>query len=217
MSLTRTKGLQRTPFKRAEPKPVAGPRMVKCKNRACRQPFLPDRPFVKHCSPDCGAVLGMEANAKRAAAKAKADRADIKRRKQAIKTIPQLKADLQDVFNLCMRLEDEAAGNGCICCGKFPTAAALAQLGGAWDCCHFRSRGSADHLRYNEDNAWRGLKDCNTWGHTDYRGGLIKRIGIERVEALESNQTGMKWTREWLEEKRVHYLARVRALRAAKD
>jgi hypothetical protein len=210
------KPLVRTAFKPAnEPKSTKGPRSKKCANRACRGPYVPDatRPYVKWCSPDCGAVVALAMIAKRRAAKEKAERADIKRRKQAIKTIPQLKADLQEVFNLCMRLEDEKAGRGCICCGKFPTALALSQPGGAWDCCHFRSRGSADHLRYNEDNAWRGLKDCNTWGHKDYRGGLIALIGIQRVEALESNNTTIKWDRDWLISQKAHYAVRVLQLK----
>jgi hypothetical protein len=146
---------------------------------------------------------------KKARIAAKAERQDMRERKAAIKTIPQLKAELQKIFNLCMRLEDELSGNGCICCGKFPITSALIQLGGAWDACHFRSRGSADHLRYNEDNVWRGLKDCNIWGHTDYRGGLIKRIGIKRVESLESNQISIKWTRDWLIGQKIIYAARV--------
>lgn len=210
--MARGAGMHRGP---AEAKPVRGPRPKKCANRACRAPYLPDpkQPWKRWCSDDCALTIALDLLSKQKAAKAKIERADFKRRKQAAKTIPVLKAELQEVFNLCMRLEDELAGHGCICCGKFPTAAALAQLGGAWDCCHFRSRGSADHLRYNEDNAWRGLKDCNTWGHKDYRGGLIARIGVERVEALEANNAVIKWDRHWLESQKAHYAARVLKLK----
>ena len=155
----------------------------------------------------------MDAVAKQKAKKEKAERAEFKRRKQAIKTIPELKAEAQKVFNEAMRLEDQLLGLGCICCGKYATSAALSQPGGAYDACHYRSRGSADHLRYNEDNVWRGLKDCNTWGHKDYRGGLIVRIGIERVEALENNNETVKWTREYLEGIKATYSARVKQLK----
>lgn len=207
MTLARTQ-FNRQPAKEKKPKP--GPRQRKCK--CCGASFVPFG-IQSWCGPECGYKLSQALLAKQKQKAQRVERAVDRKRKQDMKTIPQLKSDLQEVFNLCMRLEDEAAGHGCICCGKFPTAAAMAQLGGAWDCCHYRSRGSADHLRYNEDNAWRGLKDCNKWGHKDYRGGLIDRIGIERVEALESNQTGMKWTREWLLERKEHYAARVLALK----
>lgn len=207
----------RSGFKRKVPtleqKPEAGTKPVSCRNRSCRKRFVPDQPWIRHCSFDCGVAIGMDAVAKQKAKKEKAERAEFKRRKQAIKTIPELKAEAQKVFNEAMRLEDQLLGLGCICCGKYATSAALSQPGGAYDACHYRSRGSADHLRYNEDNVWRGLKDCNTWGHKDYRGGLIVRIGIERVEALENNNETVKWTREYLEGIKATYSARVKQLK----
>jgi hypothetical protein len=58
-----------------------------------------------------------------------------------------------------------------------------------------------------------GLKDCNKWGHKDYRGGLIARIGLEAVEALEADNTVIKWTRERLEAIKAEYRAKLRALK----
>lgn len=213
------RGVSAAPAKvpKLEPKPPKGPKLVSCKNRECRARFAPEPAWIKVCSPECGVIVGLQVVAKRKAAKDKAERAETKRRKQAIKTIPELKAEAQIVFNQAMRLQDELAGHGCICCGKFPTAQALSQPGGAWDACHYRSRGSADHARYIEDNVWRGLKDCNTWGHKDYRGGLIARIGIKRVEALENNNATIKWTREFLEGIKTTYAARVKELKKQID
>lgn len=183
-----------------------------CKNRACRSKFTPSeqKPFALACCTGCEIILAKQhiakAQAARVKAKAKAariDKAETKRKLDAMKSIPTLKAELQVIFNQFIRLRD--ADQPCICCGKFATAAALAKQGGAYDACHYRSRGSADHLRFAENNVHRGLKDCNTWGHKDYRGGLIARIGLAAVEALEADQTVVKWTREWLLAKKAEY------------
>lgn len=200
----------------AKPKPAKGPRPKKCGNRACRSPYVPDpkRPFISWCSDDCAHAIALDKLAKQKVAKAKAERAEDRKKKREQMTIPQLKAEAQEWFNRYVRERDLAAGRGCICCGKFATAAALAQPGGAYDACHYRSRGSADHLRYDERNVHLGLKDCNTWGHMDYRGGLIRRIGLEAVEALESDQSGRKWTREYLEGIKAAYQQKLKQLKA---
>lgn len=70
-----------------------------------------------------------------------------------------------------------------------------------WDCGHYRSTGSASHLRFHEDNAHGQRKVCNRYGAgraVDYRIGLIARIGIERVEALEHSNAVHKWTKDEL-------------------
>lgn len=196
------------------PKPAKGPKPKKCAHRACRAPYLPDpkQPWKNWCSDDCALVIALDKLAKQKAAKAKAERAADKAKREGMRTMPQLKAAAQKVFNEWVRTRDLLAGHGCICCGKFATPAALAQPGGAYDACHYRSRGSADHLRFDERNVHLGLKDCNTWGHHDYRGGLIRRIGLAAVEALEADNDGRKWTRDYLENIIVTYRAKLRAL-----
>lgn len=194
-------------------KPSKGPKLKSCK--VCREKFAPRTPLQTACSPLCAAAHGKKVTAQQKAKAQRQERAQDKAKLDSMKTIPKLKAELQTVFNLYIRLRD--AGKPCICCGKFATAAALAKPGGAYDSCHYRSRGSADHLRYNEDNVHLGLKDCNTWGHKDYRGGLIARIGIERVEALESDQGLVKWTHDWLRSTKALYQAKVRELKRQQE
>lgn len=207
--------LKRTGFKRKEPaphaaKPAKGPKQKACK--ACRQKFTPPAPLAVVCSVPCAIVHGKRVTAQQKAKQQRQERAEDKVKRQKMKTIPELKAEAQQAFNDYVRARDLAAGHGCICCGKFATAAALAKPGGAYDACHYRSRGSADHLRYDERNVHLGLKDCNTYGHVDYRGGLIRRIGPEAVEALESDNIGRKWTREYLEGVKQTYRAKLREL-----
>jgi hypothetical protein len=136
-----------------------------------------------------------------AARKVKKDKAAakvaLKARKAALKRIPDLIAEAQKEFNHFVRLRD--ADKPCICCGRFAGPGEL--TGGVWDCGHYRSTGSASHLRFTETNAHRQLKVCNRYGAgraVDYRIGLIARIGLEAVEALESNNTPRKWQRDEL-------------------
>lgn len=205
----------RSGFKRKVPspdsKPPSSPKPKRCAVKGCRAPFHPDRPFVTWCSPECGEVVALNKVAKQKAAKAKAERAETKKKLDAIKPRNDHVKDAQRAFNAFIRHRDKDMP--CICCGRATTS--VDGLGAhGWDCGHFRSVGSAPHLRFNEDNAHRQLVYCNRHGSgraVDYRIGLIKRIGIERVEALEADDTPRKWTVEQLIEIKKHYSALVRA------
>lgn len=149
--------------------------------------------------------------AKRAQAAAKVERAETRRRKEAIKTIPDLIKEAQVAFNAFIRERDRE--KPCICCGA-PLGAG--EVGGAFDCGHYRSTGSAPHLRFDERNAHAQRKVCNRWGAgraVDYRIGLVARIGLEAVEALESDNRIHRWTREELIAIRDHYRAALKALK----
>lgn len=176
--------------------------MKRCKE--CRAEFEPRSSWAAACSIACAEVIGRKVAAAQLAKKKRQERAETKAKLAKYETIPQLKARLQTVFNAYIRLRDDLAGYPCICCGKWPKGNA-SLTGGQWDACHWKGRGAHDHLRYNEDNVHRGLKDCNKYGHTDYRGGLVQRIGTERVLAIEADHAVVKWTREFLLERIDHY------------
>ena len=151
------------------------------------------------------------ADAKKARAAAKVERASIRARKEAIKTIPDYIKEAQIAFNAYIRARD--AHKPCICCGR---PLGDGDVGGAFDCGHYRSTGSASHLRFNEDNANAQRKQCNRWGAgraVDYRIGLVARIGLEAVEALESDNAPRKWTRDGLIEVRDTYRAKLKELK----
>lgn len=168
----------------------------------CAKPYIPARPMQAVCGPRC---------AHRKIKQDKADeRAKVKTRREAIKTLPVLKAEAQQAFNAYIRARD--AAKPCICCG-LPLSAG--EVGGAFDCGHYRSVGSAPHLRYDEHNAHGQRKQCNRWGAgraVDYRLGLIERIGIASVEALESDQQSRKWTRDELITIRNEYRVKLKEL-----
>jgi hypothetical protein len=150
----------------------------------------------------------------KAAAKAKrAEREQTKARRVALETIPELIAAAQKEFNAYIRARD--AGQPCICCGRTTNDKDLL-TGSRWDAGHYRSTGSASHLRFNEDNCHRQLVHCNRHGAgraVDYRIGLVARIGLARVEALEANNAVHKWTADELRAIRATYRAKLKQLK----
>ena len=171
-----------------------------CKH--CGACFVPARPMQQVCGAFCASRLV------RAQKKEESERD--KARKAALKRIPDLIKDAQIAFNAFIRLRDSK--KPCICCGQPLGESAV---GGGYDAGHYRSTGSASHLRFNEDNCHAQRKVCNRYGAgraVDYRIGLIARIGLERVEALEADNTPHKWTREELLEIKATYKAKLKAL-----
>lgn len=170
-----------------------------CAYDKCKTMFLPFKMGQRVCGPYCGQRVAVAARKE----KEKAERADFRARKEAIKTIPDLIKEAQRDFNSYVRLRD--VGKPCICCGR---PLGDGDVGGAYDCGHYRSTGSASHLRFDERNAHAQNKQCNRWGAgraVDYRIGLIGRIGLEAVESLESDNTPKKWRRDELIAIRAKY------------
>lgn len=206
--MTRSKPLRATPDTARLTVPVFKPR--KCK--ACKTSFTPTRQMQAVCGPLCAHTVIFAANEKRHREKAKAERAADRKKREAMKTHPQLTREAQTAFNAWIRQRD--AGLACICCGRQPGSASL--TGGDFDAGHYRSVGSAPHLRFDERNVHAQLKLCNRFGAgraVDYRIGLIARIGQAAVEALEADQTPRKYSRDELRAIRDDYRARVRAMK----
>jgi len=133
------------------------------------------------------------AESKRQVAIKKAQRAEIKARKEKIKRPKTLKKEAQDAINAYRRYQDIAAGYGCICCGKpFEPQ----KPGGSVDAGHYLSRGSHPHLAFVEMNINAQRKNCNRPGGTTdaaHKQGMIKRYGLEAVEALEADTTPRRY------------------------
>lgn len=175
--------------------------MKPCK--VCSTPFTPARPLQAVCSPRCAM--------KHVRAQKKVEIASTRQRRAALKTIPQLIKEAQREFNAFIRERDK--DKPCICCGQ---SLGAEEIGGAYDCGHYRSTGSAPHLRFDERNAHAQRKFCNRYGAgraVDYRIGLVARLGAAIVEALESDNRVHHWTRDELIAIRDHYRAKTKELR----
>lgn len=155
------------------------------------------------CGPDCAAEV---ARLKRE----KEERKYIKDRKEKIKTRSDYIKEAQIAFNAYIRERDK--NKPCICCNK---PLGDGDIGGGYDCGHYRSVGSAPHLRFDERNAHAQRKQCNRYGSgraVDYRIGLIDRFGIRFVESIESCNSVHKWSIEELKEIKAEYKAKLKEL-----
>lgn len=177
----------------------AGPKMKKC--RICRCKFIPYRTTDPVCqSIECRVAYGTKAAEKsranrekeakrKAVAEKKADREKL----VSMRKIGEWHKELQPIFNRYIRLRDMLAGHSCISSGRPLDWVSKNKV----DAGHYRSVGSAPHLRYNEDNVHAQSKSDNRFlggCAVDYRIRLIARIGIERVEALEADQAARHYT-----------------------
>lgn len=173
---------------------------------ACREQFTPQRSMQKVCSGACGLAL---AKVKRE----KEEKAATKARREAIKTRSEWLAEVQVVVNRYCRLRDTLAGYGCITCGARPEA----KFGGAMDAGHWLSRGSHPQHRLNTFNiALQCVKENRYAGGAPlkFRAALIERIGLERVERLESDHRPAKFDIPYL--KRFKRIFAKRAARLKK-
>jgi len=179
--------------------------------KVCRTKFIPLKPLQSVCGLRCAQSYAWRVKTKTEAAQAKAERKEIRAKRESIKTRSQWIREAQVAFNSYIRARDY--GKKCICCGK-PLESG--DVGGKFDCGHYRSVGSAPHLRFNESNAHGQRKQCNRYGAgraVDYRIGLVARIGIEAVESLESDNEQRKWKIEELKEIISTYRAKTKELR----
>lgn len=170
----------------------------------CKEPFQQQRAMQSVCGPACAATHGRRE-------REKADRAEMRARKAKLKTRSEHLKDAQVAFNAFIRARDQLAGYACISSGR-----RLDWSGNAVDAGHFRSVGSAPHLRFNEDNCHAQSKHDNQYksgNAVDYRIGLIARIGLARVEALEADQAPCKWAIDELIAIKAKYRAKLRELK----
>lgn len=186
--------------------------------RHCRVKFTPEereRGYVLHQECVAGWVqANMPKLEKKRVAVAKKraaqGRADLRARKAALQTIPELLKEAQRAFNAFIRARDSAAGFPCISSGR-----GLDWTGNGVDAGHYRSVGAAPHLRFDERNVHAQSKHDNQWKSgnvVEYRINLIKRIGLEEVESLEADNRVHKWERDELRQIAATYKAKRKAL-----
>ena len=166
--------------------------------RHCGNSFNPISSMSRACSVPCAMALNDAQKAKSVARAAKAERKSLAERRAKLKTRREWIAEAQVAVNKVARLRDQLAGHGCISCRARPGE----RFGGAMDAGHFRSVGSAPHVRFFLPQINTQCKRCNRdlgGSVTNYRKGLIERIGINRVEEIESMQWTAKWSVEYLQ------------------
>lgn len=182
----------------------------KCK--VCKGLFDPFNTIQPTCSVTCAlikAVADREKKEKRAA----------RNQLEKLKTRSDHLKDAQNAVNAYIRERDR--GLPCISCGGIFGERIVK---GKYyyrkiNAGHYRSVGAAPHLRYTEDNINNQCVQCNkdkSGNSVEYRIGLVKKIGVARVEALENNNTPMFWTVEQIMRIKTEYRAKLRELKRSR-
>ena len=177
----------------------------KCKH--CKQVFQKTSPLHSICSPLCAIAHAEKLRLKREALEVRKSLNETKAKLAAIRPMIKLFNEAQAAVNAYIRERD--AKEYCISCGRWHN--------GQWHAGHFRTVGAAGHLRFNEDNIHKQCAPCNndlSGNLVNYRIKLIKKIGINRVDALESNNAIHKWTREELIEMKLRYKQKLKELKS---
>ena len=178
----------------------------RCKARACGREFAPSRPMQAVCSPLCGLTLARAKREQDEAEKRRQERARDRERRERAKTRSQWAREAQAAVNAWVRLRDE--GRPCISCGRMHE--------GQWHAGHYLSRGARPELALHPDNVARQCAPCNLHLHGNqaaFRVGLIERIGLERVLALEGPHTPAKHTADDYRRIRDEYRAKTKAIK----
>ena len=177
--------------------------------KVCREKFTPRQPMATVCSLPCAQSLAVSIRGKaEKVAKVKERKADAVKRDK-LKSRSDWQREAQTAVNAFVRARDAALP--CISCGR--------HHGGQYHAGHYRSVGSAPHLRFDvERNIFKQCQPCNTHLHGNlipYRVALIERIGLDAVESLECDQAPRNYTVDDLKTIKTHYAARVREMKRA--
>lgn len=181
------------------------------KCRICGAKFAPRRPMQPVCEEfACKVALAERVATKAKVKREKIERAQDREKRAALKTRSDWVREAQAAFNAYIRARDRLAGHPCISSGR-----PLDWSGNNVDAGHYRSVGSAPHLRFDERNCHAQSKQDNRYGSgcaVDYRIGLIKRIGLSAVDALEADQSVKKWTIDELKGIKAVYVRKLKML-----
>lgn len=187
---------------------ISPTKTFKCK--VCKAAFTKRSAWQSLCGDiSCAVAIANKAKAKRE----RTERATTKQKLAAIATKPELTKLAQKAFNDYIRARDY--GKPCICCGNPIAWSDKKSTGGVCDAGHWLSIGARVNLRFNEDNCHAQRKYCNnqlSGNAANYRIGLVERIGLERVEALESDHELKHWSKDELLEIAATYKAKLKLL-----
>lgn len=173
--------------------------------KVCKEKFRPERQMQTCCSYKCSIEYAKELTKKKEKKKKQVRRKAIKQFNDS--DVAALKRKAQKVCNEYIRLRD--AKEPCISC-------LYVGSGRQWHAGHYRPQGGNSLLRYDERNIHKQCSICNNHKSGNlvaYRENLIKKIGLETVEELESMNTVKKWSKDELQAIIYQYKFKIKELR----
>ena len=191
------------------------PKPKKCRVATCRTLFVPARLGQAVCSPACALDDGPRHAPKAHKALDQIKRAEIKVRKEKLKSRADHLREAQAAVNEFIRLRD--GDLPCISCDSTPNDNDL-MTGSRWDAGHYRSVGACPELRFEPLNIHRQCVRCNrnlSGNAVEYRIRLVIRIGAEKVDWLEGPHPACKYTVDEIKAIKADYRAKTRELKRA--
>lgn len=156
----------------------------KCKQ--CGTEYFPTNSLHTVCSMPCALKMIEKRNYHKQQEKIKIERKLDREKREALKSRKAWLSDAQAMFNKFIRLRD--AKLPCISCGTMEAT---------WDAGHYRTTAAAPHLRFHEDNVHKQCVHCNqhkSGNIVQMRMGMVTKIGLQKVEALENDNTLKRFT-----------------------
>jgi hypothetical protein len=173
--------------------------MKKKRCKYCKEYFIPKKPLQSICSfehsIEWGKLHPKKTSIKRVNSQLKSEA------KEKLETYSQKVNKAKVIFQKWIRERDKDLP--CISCGT--TKASM------WHASHFKKAETFSGVIFHELNTWKSCSKCNVFlngNELKYRENLVKKIGVEQVEALEdlANETRTKkWTIEELQEIKNKY------------
>jgi len=175
----------------------------------CKLPYTRQSALQVVCTWQCGLALAESKRIKKELKLARAYKNDTRVMKKALLDTDRAHwiAKAQKAFNAYIRARD--VGLPCISCGCPPNQ-------GKRNACHYRPAGINTALRFDESNVHGGCERCNTYmsgNIAEYRIGLVKRIGVDKVAWLEQNHAIKKWSIAELKAIEAQYKEKLKAIR----
>lgn len=185
--------------------PTAKLKCVQCRNRFPREQMEKINNVSYVCGLDCKVEWATKKGKKAVEVKSKKEHA-LRKRVFYANDLKTRKAAAKKACHDYIRERDK--NNQCICCER--------KLGSKFDAGHYLESGNNPKIRYDEDNIHAQSVYCNQYqggNSDDYRGRLIDKIGLERVERLESMKGGtVKRTCEDYKEIEDYFKAKIKLL-----
>lgn len=179
--------------------------MAKCP--ICKQPATQKFGLKSFCGYEHAAEWAKSSLDKRRMKEKSEERKKDREKLKALKTRSEWLKECQSIFNRFIRLRD--AGLPCVSCGHPDDGSRQRHAS------HYKSVGGNPELRFNPLNCHASCSICNNYlsgNLVPYRVELIKRIGLEDVERLESKHEPLKLTVDEIKELIKTYKAKVKAL-----
>lgn len=189
--------------------------------KVCKTRFKPEKIYQWWCNEEHRieyAVLVMKdkrrrdeaSEVKRRLEKEREQRKELKVRKINAQPKKYWTKQAQQAVNAFVRARD--SNLPCVSCGT--TSAAQ------WDAGHYRTTAAAPQFRFDPRQIHKQCSVCNqhkSGNIVPYRVELIKRIGIETVEAIENNHERRSYTIEELKGIRDYYRLELKRLKETQE